>query len=351
MSLIVNNWLANTGVAARAMIQVRDWLFVVGSADHPYTSTATRLARVNVLTHAVDVVTFDNADGRHRNGSSLTYSPVTGKVYVQMGLNAFCIVEMDPATLAYRDVVNTDAYANGSRGSIEGAGAYVYAAPENSNRVLRYDPANWSTAPTELATISNQDCIRLDSGGSLFVTGHDPATIARIPFGFYVADHSAYNAPYNSLCDHFAFTVEDDKVWPAVDSNDQDANFFLLPTAKSRLATVNPVRLVPSVVGAQTQGVFEGGGYIWQLLGTSPGRLLRVNPDLAFVDMQLPVGQDAPRSIAFAGTKAYTLSGTSLVAEHDLPDLAPAAVPIPPDTGKPPKPSHPPKPPHPHGKF
>lgn len=329
MPTIINNWTADLTSEMRSghtACLYGAYVFVIGMDPTGATGDAY-LTRITIADQSLTTIAFTNTDGHHRNPSDIL--EVNDKLYISMGLfTSLTIVEVDPIAMTYTDVVNSTSYDNSSRGALATDGTYLYAAPENTAKIIRYDLTNFGAGGTELATYSNQDGLRSD-GTYLYLTTHDPAKIARITISsFTVAEVVTLASPYNSLADKFAMTTS--FIWPSTDSNDTTANGYIHKATKTNLATIDSFRVYDSGGGGRlVYGTWEGEGYIWQTFGGGSTVVARINPsDQSFELFDFAAGQMSARSMVFDGAgTAYilsegTLSTDTILSSNPVPGLA-----------------------------
>ncbi len=116
------------------------------------------------------------ADIWHGWVSDVIYIDSKAKIYCLMGtpnttIGNTTISEVDPITLAYTDVIQTNTY-NVEQGSMACDGTYLYVAARQKMSVYKYRISDWTLVDTLVTNMSLAHCCRID-GGKMYVSGSD----------------------------------------------------------------------------------------------------------------------------------------------------------------------------------
>lgn len=250
-------------------------------------------------------VTFPN-DGQHGWVSDVLYIASKNKIYALMGtpnnpVGYTRVAEVDPATLAYSDVISTSTY-NVEQGSFTCDGTYLYIASRMSNAVYKYRISDWVLVDTLLTGMNLAHCCRYDSlSGNIYVTSSDPAngtlSILSIAASTFTINQSRVINSDRILTDDLAIT--DNYIWVG-----SEATGKIIRILKTNF---NTRTVISTGITARNFGVFYDGTEIFTGWEGDPGIFARINPTtLAVQTFQFPnANQSSPNEFLHVGTTGY----------------------------------------------
>lgn len=259
-----------------------------------------KLIRFNNLDDLSDysVLTFPG-DGFHVGGEALIYSPEKAKLYALFNhASRITVAEVDPVTLATSDVISDTADGAGSSGALVATETHLFVATfVTPAKIVKYALSGFARIGASTFTNGEGHAASYD-GSRIYVLGNSaPAWIARV-------DPSTANP-----------TIEDQQAWPAGFTGGTDDGIALtgdwaycgLEGGTPKLWKVQKSSLtnriaVPGYGTGSFYGVFFDGEYVWACMSSSPGTILRIDPnDDSISEIQLATGEDDPNEMAFDG--------------------------------------------------
>jgi DNA-binding beta-propeller fold protein YncE len=205
------------------------------------------------------------------------------------------VSEVDPDTLAFSDVVHFIQPYSSQSLAADASNLYVIAMNATNSIVNKLDFATWSTGTSLTIGIPTGHAMRYD-GTNLYATlGITNATVAKIaPGPLTLTATNAFAVTDQRPTDDLTFTATD--VWVGL----EDTHDVCLKIAKSDLS----ITRVPINQPDGSYGMWFDGALVWDLIKTSPGRLLAIDPaTLAFQTYTLT--EDIPNEIQGGGVNLY----------------------------------------------
>jgi hypothetical protein len=317
VNLLTNDWLVTLAAGEnqpRGLMSAAGYLWV-----NLHTSPG-KIVRIDPVTQTWDTITLA-ADNLHRQPGNLLYIASKGKIYTRVrsdSTNLVIVVEIDPDTLAVTDRIYETGTDYETQHSMLGClctdGTYLYVSAKRTGDhndeggILRSLLSDWSYGG---AIKVGDDLI------SNLTYDNDSAKIYASVYYYTVS-------PTNSMVsrvDASTFAVEQERVlpdWNTADTDDMVAlgnylyvilNRYYPPTGsalfrflKTDLDSFTSI-VLPSTPSA---GAWYDGTYILVGLNTSPGRVLRVNPDtLDYGSYEFPNEQNTPAGFCQNGETVY----------------------------------------------
>jgi hypothetical protein len=229
---------------------------------------------------AYQTITFPN-DGTHQWLMDIVYIPAKGKIYCLFGhpfddsAKAITVVEVDPTTLAWTDVIHDLGGYNPEQGSMCFDENHIYIACRLSDVLLRFQLSDWlynGVIPMDMG--QGPHCCRYDfQTNRIFVTSTQTFgnTIAKVdPVTWTVEQYGA------GLEGHLLFT-DDLAIGPDYIYLGSELSGYVTRVSKFDLndCTLIPI---PHTGTRANYCVYYDNTWVWTSLQGSPGLLARINP-------------------------------------------------------------------------
>jgi hypothetical protein len=270
-------------------------------------------------------------DDRHSGAQQMSYSPLTGRLYVLFYSKiATPVSEVNPATLEVRDLVY-DETAPAMSGGICALGDSVYVVTQtNPSTLLRYRLTDGArTGSLTLVDFNGGHTVDTD-GTSLYATagygGGAAGWIVKIDPGTMTVRGSLRLAAMEGATDTMA--VHAGSLWLGT------VGGWIVRVADDMSSATR----IQTGFGNPVFGVAEAMGYVWASYGSHPGAIARVDPATnAVATTEFPLdGHDYPDLVLTDGSKLYVdfymipmRTGRYTMASAQPVPVTQAATPIP----------------------
>jgi hypothetical protein len=282
------------------------------ASDMQFPNNLIRFNNPNDLT---DYDTLQiGADGNEGDGYDLIYVPSKDKIYAitnNTGLTGHAkIYEVDPVTLTKTLRVDYDATFF-EISSLATDNIYLYALVTGGT-ILKINLSDFSFTTHSISSSSNAHSIRYD-GTYLYVTdvGNQRAWQVR-PSDMSVLNTTDFGA--SGFTDDFCFAG--DNLYCGVE------------TTSGSIYVINKITWTSSTiatgVAAECFGTFFDGKYVWAVFNTSPGTIVRIDPETKNVyKFTLSSGENTPSEIISDGQRFFITSyiNPSKVIRMSVPSL------------------------------
>ncbi len=214
----------------------------------------------------------------------IVYIAAKGKIYVAFGRPAFFsgtytqvakVVEVDPTTLAWHDVVSDTSY-NPEQTSLTADANWIYVLARVNNRIYRYSLTTWAAGGFLDLPLSFPHCARYDSvTDRIYVTTSDypdtsPLIVSINPNTFAIDQIGSFSLnPNTILTDDMAMTP--DHIWCG---SERTGN--VLKISKANLSDITVIYL--PTAPASVWSMYFDGTWIWVGTKGSPGTIIRIDP-------------------------------------------------------------------------
>ena len=282
------------------------------ASDMQFPNNLIRFNNPNDLT---DYDTLQiGADGNEGDGYDLIYVPSKDKIYAitnNTGLTGHAkIYEVDPVTLTKTLRVDYDATFF-EISSLATDNIYLYALVTGGT-ILKINLSDFSFTTHSISSSSNAHSIRYD-GTYLYVTdvGNQRAWQVR-PSDMTVLNTSDFGS--SGFTDDFCFAG--DNLYCGVETT--SGNIFVINKITWTSSTI------ATGVAAECFGTFFDGKYVWAVFNTSPGTIVRIDPETKNVyKFTLSSGENTPSEIISDGQRFFITSyiNPSKVTRLSVPAL------------------------------
>ncbi len=245
------------------------------------------------------VTTFDS-DGFHNSAVDLLFSKEKDRLYIIFGsMVRNTIVEMNPVTLSYADVVSDTTNPSGTSASLSSDGSFLYVLTNTSpTKIIKYSLTDFSTTNTaSLTDLNGGHALRFDGTNLYASSASNPAWIARITPSSLAYSSQAVASADSPLTDDLTFSGDYVYLGP-----ENTTSKSILRVNKSTLA----IEHIYTNISAASYGVFFDGRYIISLHNTSPGTMVRLDPQtLEVKTFTFPTGANSPNEVTTDGQRYF----------------------------------------------
>lgn len=263
-------------------------------------------------------------DATYNGTEQLTYVPEKGKIYVAHNNagNDLYITEIDPFSTPMTATRVVSDLAIGYRMyyppcTSDGTFLYVVSGLMTTGATLKIRKYNLAAdAPYPLVDVLDTGIVagghamKYDGHGQLFVTtsyrNHENVQqyVLRIDLStFTLQDQGALTG--ESYTDDM--TIVGDWVYMGMEYIYTPTNGKLtIARAKKKALSTVEYLTIPTIQGSIYGMVYDGYKYLYCLAATTPGNILRIDPETLIVDVYTtPTGEEIPNEYLFSGTKHY----------------------------------------------
>lgn len=268
------------------------------ASDMAFPNYLYRFNDPNDLTD-YDKVQIGTSGGDWGNGYDVLYVPEKNKIYTvtnDTGSTGFAeIYSIDPdATSMTKTLVLSYDTSFWFIQSLASDGTYLYALVGDGT-IIKIDLSDNTYVTSVVSSTSNAHTIRYD-GTYLYVTSVNIARIARIdPVTLTVLQNTLLQAG-QGITDDFCFAG--DYIWLGLEA--LTGSILKVKKTDFTFTTIN--------VGLLTQcyGTYFDGWYVWAVYNTSPGTLVRIDPETHEIYKKvLEAGENASNEIISDGQRLF----------------------------------------------
>lgn len=279
------------------------------------TTAPTRIIRCRLddITSQTLLILPDNT---YNAAEQLTYVPEKGKIYIAHHIsagNVLNVTELDPYTMGFKKVIQEDIGYRNYYPTTCTDGTYLYVISGQQTvgttmKIRKYD-LNAYILVSELDTgvVAGGHSAKFDGANSIFITT-SYRTVAVQQYVIRV-DTNTFTVVDQGAIAGESYT--DDLVYLKGKLFLGMEYIFNTPAALT-IAMIDRYNLssvqyltFPTLVGS-TYGVFTDGKYVYFLVATTPGHIVRLDPETMITNIyDTPAGEDIPNELLYDGKNYY----------------------------------------------
>lgn len=260
------------------------------------------------------LITFP--DATYNGCEQLTYVPSKKKIYITHHStgNDLYVTELDPETMVYTRVISDLAIGYKMyypTNTSDGNYLYVISGVQTAGAALKirkYDLTTYAfVSELDTGIIAGGHAVKNDGNGSLFVTTSYRVSpvqqyVLRIDLlTFTLVDQGALIG--ESYTDDL--TIVGDYVYIGMEYIYNTVDTLTIARAKKNSLSTVDYLTIPTIKGSCYGMIYEG-QYLWCLAATSPGNIIRINPETFVADIYTtPAGEEIPNEYLFNGKNHY----------------------------------------------